>query len=77
MLAYFKSVFSSDSCASFARVATAGTVITGIFSVLHVVLKTHQLPDGGALAGLGAFMTAPYAVNKAAAAFDRPRPDTA
>ena len=71
MLGYLKSVFSSDSAASFARIATAGTVLTGIVSVLHVVLTTHALPDGGSLAGMGAFMGSPYAINKAAAAFSK------
>jgi hypothetical protein len=69
MLSYIKSIFSSDSAASFSRYATACTIATGIFSVLKVVIGTHALPDGGALAGMGAFMVAPYAVGKAAAAF--------
>jgi hypothetical protein len=72
MLSYLKSIFSSDNAASFSRYATACTVATGCFSVVKVVLLTHTLPDGGALAGMGAFMAAPYAVNKAAAAFNGP-----
>jgi hypothetical protein len=69
MIAYIKEIFGSANTASFARWATAFTVATGCFAVIRVVVATHQLPDAGALAGMCAFMTAPYAVNKAAAAF--------
>ena len=71
MIAYLRSVFSSENAASFARWSTAATVVTGCISVLHVSLTTHHLPDGGALAGMGAFMVAPYAINKAAAAISK------
>ena len=74
MFTYIRQIVSEASSASFARWSTACTVATGCFSVIHVVLKTHALPDGGSLAGLGAFMSAPYAISKVTAAL-RADPD--
>ena len=45
--------------------------IVACFVLLYVTLKTHGLPDGGALAGLSAFATAPYAVNKVSTMFGK------
>ena len=74
MLQYIRDVFSNDNCASFSRWATLVTVVTGCFCLVHVVRHSHQLPDATALVGLGAWMTAPYAISKTAQAFGRSAP---
>ena len=74
MLKYISSVFSNDDCASFSRWATLFTVITGCWCLVHVVRHGHQLPDATALVGLGAWMTAPYAISKTAGLFGQKPP---
>ena len=78
MLAYLKSVFSADDCASFARWATAVTVLTSCGCLAFVVVKTHALPDATALGGLSVFATAPYGIGKIAQAWlnRQPTPGT-
>lgn len=78
MLKWIKEMFTAGSGTSFARCSTAVTILVGCWSVVHVVLKTHALPDGGSLAGLGGWMTAPYAISKASSIFqkDGPQPGT-
>lgn len=71
LLGWVRGVLSEDSCASFARCATAVTVATGCWSVIAVVRTQHQLPEAASLAALGVWMTAPYAINKATAAWGK------
>jgi hypothetical protein len=71
MLTWLKGVFSSDSCNSFSRSATALTVVTGAWSLVYLVLKNHDLPDPMKIAALAGWMTSPYAVNQARVAFGR------
>ena len=72
LFAYVGQVFSASSCASFARWATAATVATGCWALVHLVRVNHALPDAVALGALAGWMTAPYGINKLAAAL---RPD--
>ena len=75
MIRYIKSVFSDDSCASFARWATAVTVLTSCGCLAYLVITTHALPDATSLGGLSLFATAPYGIGKLAQAFTS-RPGT-
>lgn len=78
MIQWIKEVFTAGSGTSFARCSTAVTTLVGCWAVVHVVLKTHALPDALALTGLAGWMTAPYAISKASTIFakDGPQPGT-
>lgn len=49
---------------SWSRVFSSFTVLTSIWALVHVVLKTHAIPDAATLAGLGVWAVFPYGVNK-------------
>lgn len=68
--AYLRTVFSNDDCASFARYATLITVLTSVGILVYLVLRNHALPDGTQILALSAWMTAPYAINKATSSLD-------
>lgn len=59
----------SDGQWSWGRVASTATVVSAIWSLVHVVLHSHAIPDASTLAGLMAWAIGPYGVNKAATAF--------
>ena len=61
----------SDQSWSWARVASTATLLTALWGFVHVVLKTHALPDALTLGGLSAWAVGPYTVNKATTAFAR------
>jgi hypothetical protein len=69
---YIAAIFSADNCASFARWATACTVLTGCWAVVNVVRRSGTLPDPVQIAALALWMTSPYGINKVAAAFRPP-----
>jgi hypothetical protein len=72
LFAYIAAVFSSESTASFARWATAATVATGCWALIHLVRSNHALPPPVDLLALSAWMIAPYSINKVAACIGRP-----
>jgi hypothetical protein len=76
-LGYIGQIFSGENCASFARWATAATISIGCWAMIHLVRLNHKLPDAMEIGALAAWMTAPYSINKVAAAFqpagDHPR----
>jgi hypothetical protein len=80
-LGYLKAAFSDNGTPSSSRLLTLlhSTVATGV--LIFYVAKTHLIPDGTVLAGLGAFTTAHYLVNRATTAFGKdqtaPAPDPA
>lgn len=69
---YIGRVFGGDTTASFARWATAATVATGCWALVHLVRQNHALPGPLDLGALAMWMTAPYGINKIAAAFPAP-----
>lgn len=71
MLSWIKSVLSSESCASFARCATGVTVAIGCGNLIYLVHRNSALPDAPSLVALGIWMTSPYAINKATAAWGK------
>ncbi len=75
---YLKQAFSDNGSPSSSRLLTAVHSLVACSVLIWVVVKTHTLPDGMTLTGLGAFSTAHYAVNRATNAFGKsntPKPD--
>lgn len=78
LFSYIAEIFSPGNGASFGRWATAATVATGCWAMVHLVRQNHALPDAIEIAALSAWMIAPYSVNKFAAAFPtNPQPSAA
>lgn len=62
---YAKSAFSDNGTPSSSRLLTLFHSLVSCGCLIFVIAKNHVLPDGMALTGLGAFVTAPYAINRA------------
>ena len=65
VIEFLKLSFSDAGQPSSARLLTAVTVLTSAIGLLFVIFKTHTMPDGMGLTGLGAYATSPYAVHRA------------
>lgn len=70
-MCYWKQVFSDNGSPSASRLLTLLHSIVGCGCLILVVIKNHAMPDGMTLTGLGAFITAPYAINRATTAFGK------
>jgi hypothetical protein len=70
MKEFIKNVFSDNGIPSSSRILAATHSLAAVFALLFYVVKTHSMPDGTALGGLGAFATSPYLVNKAGSAIE-------
>lgn len=68
---YIKQAFCDNGAPSSARLMTAFTVLTSAVGFLFVIFKTHIMPDGMTLTGLGAYATSPYAVHRASKMFGK------
>jgi hypothetical protein len=68
---YIKLAFCDNGTPSSARLLTAGTVLTSMVGLLFFIIKTHSMPDGMTLTGLGAYATSPYAVHRASKMFGK------
>jgi hypothetical protein len=69
---------SDGGSPSASRMLTAVHSLVACGVLIYVALKTHAIPDGMTLTGLGAFSTAHYAVNRATTAWGKsnvPKPD--
>ncbi len=55
---------------SSSRLLAAGHSLATMFVLIFVAVKNHAIPDGTTCAGLGAFATAPYFINKAGSAVE-------
>ena len=73
LFTYIASIFNESMPSSFSRWATAFTVLTGCWAVIHLVRLNHALPGPADLAALAFWMTSPYGINKIAAAWGAPR----
>jgi len=70
--------FSDNGTPSSSRLLTLLHSLVACGGLIYVLAKTHSMPDGTTLAGLGAFSTAHYAVNRATTAWGKdkgPKPD--
>jgi hypothetical protein len=72
---YLKSAFSDNGNPSSSRLLTVPHSLVACGCLIYVVIKTHGFPDGTVLAGLGAFATAHYAINRATTAFGKDKKD--
>lgn len=75
---YLGKAFSDNGSPSSSRLLALLHSFVSCAVLVYVAMKNHSLPDGTVLAGLGAFATAPYAVNRASCAWGRgntPKPD--
>jgi hypothetical protein len=68
---YLKQAFSDGGNPSSSRLLTAVHSLVACGTLIFVAAKTHALPDGMTLTGLGAFSTAHYAINRATTAFGK------
>lgn len=75
---WLSKAFSDNGTPSSSRLLTLVHSVVACGALIYVIVKTHLLPDGATLAGLGAFSTAHYAVNRATNAWGKnptPKPD--
>ncbi len=68
---HIKKSFSDNGQPSSSRLLAAVHTTIASFVAVYLAIKTHTWPDGGTMAGLGAFATAPYAVNRASNMFKK------
>jgi hypothetical protein len=73
-LDFLKRAFSDGGVPSSSRLLTFLHSVAAIGVLIFYVVKTHLLPDGTVLGGLGAFSTAHYLVNRATTAFGKQQP---
>jgi len=67
-MSWLREVFSEDGQGSFSRLASGFHTVGALGWITHFVVHTHTLPDPGTVAGLAAFVTAPYASGKISSA---------
>lgn len=72
---YAKSVLSDNGIPSSSRLLTLLHSLVTCGCLIYVSVKNHAIPDGMTLTGLGAFATAPYAVNRASNMFGGQKKD--
>ncbi|VVB52839.1 Uncharacterised protein [uncultured archaeon] len=68
---HLRKAFSDNGEPSSSRLLALVHSVVASFVLVYIAIKTHGWPDGGTSAGLGAFATAPYAVNRASKMFDK------
>lgn len=68
---FVKQAFSDAGTPSSSRLLTAIHSAVASFCLIYLVMKTHTWPDGTVTAGLGAFSTAHYFVNRASNMFKK------
>lgn len=74
-LAYLKQVMSDAGVPSSSRWLSLLHSFIACGCLVFVTIKNHALPDGMTLTGLGAFSTAPYAINRASNMFGGQKKD--
>ena len=75
---WMSKAFSDGGSPSSSRVLTLLHSLVACAALVYIIIKTHLMPDGMTLTGLGAFATAHYAVNRTTNAFGKsnaPKPD--
>lgn len=70
-LEFLRRAFSDNGVPSSSRILTLLHSLVAMGVLVFYVVKTHTMPDGGTLGGLGAFTTAHYLVNRATTAFGK------
>jgi hypothetical protein len=62
---FLREVFSDGGQGSASRVMMGFHALIGGGAIAHVVYHTHALPDAVSVAGITAFVVAPYGLNAA------------
>jgi len=78
LVQYCKLAFSDSGSPSSSRMLSLFHSLVACGTLIYVSVHNHALPDGATLTGLGAFVTAPYAINRATNAWGKdqgPKPD--
>lgn len=80
ILSWLGKAFSDGGSPSSSRLLALLHSLVACGTLIYVVVKTHTMPDGTVLAGLGTFSVAPYAINRATTAWGKsgnntPKPD--
>ncbi len=68
---YAKLAFSDGGSPSSSRVLALMHSMVTCGVLIYVSIHNHAIPDGTVLTGLGAFATAPYAINRATNAWGK------
>lgn len=68
---FLRKALSDNGVPSSSRLLAVLHSFAAVFCLVYVVLKNHVIPDGTVTAGLGAFATAPYAVNRVSSMFQK------
>lgn len=63
-VSFITRAFTDKGEPSSSRLLTIPTVLTSCAVLVYTVLKTHLIPDGMTLTGLGAFSVSPYAAHR-------------
>src|SRR6266404_9689185 len=74
LLSFLKQVFSDNGSPSASRLLTLLHSLVTCACLIYVTVHNHAIPDGMTLTGLGAFATAPYAINRASVVFGKDTP---
>lgn len=74
MKEFIKQAFSDNGSPSSSRLLTIPHSLAAIGVLIYATVKSHAVPDGTALAGLGAFATCHYAVNKISSIWKKDQP---
>jgi hypothetical protein len=69
-MSFLREAFSDGGEGSASRLMMGFHALVGAAGFGHVVIHTHALPDAMTMAGLTAFVTAPYAINAVHRAID-------
>lgn len=72
---FLKEAFSDNGEPSSSRLLTLLHSVVATFALVFYTIKTHLLPDGTTLGGLGAFTTAHYLVNRVSTVLDKNKDD--
>lgn len=70
-MSFLREAFSENGIGSCSRLLMALHSLVACGALIFVVIKNHTLPDTLTLGGLGAFVSAPYAVNAARNVFQK------
>lgn len=72
---FVRRALSDDGTPSSSRLLSVAHSLVAMFCLTYVSIKNHVIPDGTVLVGLGAFATAPYAINRASGMFGGQKKD--
>ena len=78
IIQYVKLAFSDGGSPSSSRILSLLHSLVACGTLIYVSIHNHALPDGTTLTGLGAFVTAPYAINRVTNAWGKdqgPKPE--